>query len=579
MLVARPRELDDQDGVLGRKADQHDEADLREDVVLHLPREECQVGAKHGDRDAQEDAEGQGPALVERGQDQEDEEEGQAEYRGRGDPLLGPLLLVGHADVVEAHLPGHRLREDLLQGRRRLLGAVARRGRAIDLRAPVEVVPHGELGPEPVLHLDQRGEGHHGPVPVPHEVAAELVHAVPVLALRLDVDLPLAAEAVEVVDEDASHVALQGAVDVLQGHALLEGLVAVHVDVDLGDRRDERGRQSGQFLAPPRSLHELRDVCGKERDVPAGAVLEDKGEAAGGADARDRGWREGERPALRDLGELAVEVRLDGGVALLGPRALAPGLEVDEQETAVGVVHRGKERESDDGGVGPDAGGVLENLLDLADGLAGALERGGVGQLDAHVDVALVLLGEERLGELAADEKGGDGEGAQEDEAQRALLDQVPGDPHVSLLHPPEHPVETRVEPGEGAGVPTLGLQEHGAEGGAQRQGVERRDDDRDRDRERELLVEPAGYSRDEGCGYEHRSQDDRDRDHRPRHLLHGPEGRIPGGHALLDVVLDRLHDDDRVVDNQSYGEHQSEQRKGIHGEPEHGEEHEGADQ
>ena len=28
-------ELDDQDGVLGRQADQHDEADLREDVVVH----------------------------------------------------------------------------------------------------------------------------------------------------------------------------------------------------------------------------------------------------------------------------------------------------------------------------------------------------------------------------------------------------------------------------------------------------------------------------------------------------------------------------------------------------------------
>ncbi len=31
-------ELDDQDGVLGRQADEHDKADLREDVVVHAHR-------------------------------------------------------------------------------------------------------------------------------------------------------------------------------------------------------------------------------------------------------------------------------------------------------------------------------------------------------------------------------------------------------------------------------------------------------------------------------------------------------------------------------------------------------------
>ncbi len=40
VLVAGPGELDDQDGVLRREADQHDEADLGEDVVLHARRSE-----------------------------------------------------------------------------------------------------------------------------------------------------------------------------------------------------------------------------------------------------------------------------------------------------------------------------------------------------------------------------------------------------------------------------------------------------------------------------------------------------------------------------------------------------------
>ena len=37
LLVFHLGELDDEDGVLGRETDQHDEADLRVDVVFALP--------------------------------------------------------------------------------------------------------------------------------------------------------------------------------------------------------------------------------------------------------------------------------------------------------------------------------------------------------------------------------------------------------------------------------------------------------------------------------------------------------------------------------------------------------------
>ena len=41
VLLVLPRELDDQDRVLGRQADQHDEADLGQDVHVHGPRAEA----------------------------------------------------------------------------------------------------------------------------------------------------------------------------------------------------------------------------------------------------------------------------------------------------------------------------------------------------------------------------------------------------------------------------------------------------------------------------------------------------------------------------------------------------------
>ena len=69
------RELDDQDRVLGREADEHDEADLGVDVEVEVPQEEAEQRADDGDGDREQHAERQRPALVEGGQNQEDEDE------------------------------------------------------------------------------------------------------------------------------------------------------------------------------------------------------------------------------------------------------------------------------------------------------------------------------------------------------------------------------------------------------------------------------------------------------------------------------------------------------------------------
>jgi len=52
------RELDDEDRVLRGEADQHDEADLRIDVVVEMPRHEAEERAQHRHGHAEEHAEG-----------------------------------------------------------------------------------------------------------------------------------------------------------------------------------------------------------------------------------------------------------------------------------------------------------------------------------------------------------------------------------------------------------------------------------------------------------------------------------------------------------------------------------------
>ena len=92
-------------------------------TLFSKPRSQSAAeGAEHRDRRAEQHAEGQRPALVLRGQDQEHHEQREAEDRAGGNALRGDLLLERHADVVEAHLARHGLREHLLERRHALAG-------------------------------------------------------------------------------------------------------------------------------------------------------------------------------------------------------------------------------------------------------------------------------------------------------------------------------------------------------------------------------------------------------------------------------------------------------------------------
>ena len=152
-------ELDDQDGVLGGQSDEHDQSDLRVDVVLQATRGERQKAAKDRDRRAEQDAEGQRPALILRSQNKEDEEQRDAKDGGGRDALRGLLLLEGHALVVERHLTAAwSARNTSSKACGRLAGAVAGRGGRDQLRRLIFVVAHGELGSGNALDGGESGE-------------------------------------------------------------------------------------------------------------------------------------------------------------------------------------------------------------------------------------------------------------------------------------------------------------------------------------------------------------------------------------------------------------------------------------
>src|SRR5205085_10256034 len=129
----------------------------------------------------------------------------------------------------------------------RLRGTVSRGGRAVDLSTAIEVVAKGVFRARNGLDGGERGQRHRLAVFVAHVEQAEVFGFRSKLALRLNINLPLAAKAVEIVYEGTAHKGLESFIDFAQVHALFEGLVAVNIHEYLRDDRQKRGAQAGQF--------------------------------------------------------------------------------------------------------------------------------------------------------------------------------------------------------------------------------------------------------------------------------------------------------------------------------------------
>src|SRR5215471_14846661 len=91
VILFLTRELDNEDGVFGGKADENDEADLRQYVDGHAPREQPRDGGEQAHRHDQHNRQRQLPAFVLCYKNEEDEESGGPEDE---ESRRGALLLL-----------------------------------------------------------------------------------------------------------------------------------------------------------------------------------------------------------------------------------------------------------------------------------------------------------------------------------------------------------------------------------------------------------------------------------------------------------------------------------------------------
>jgi hypothetical protein len=387
------RELHDQDGVLRRQADQHDQADLEVDVVLEPAHGD--ESERPGDREGyrRHHGEGQQPPLVERGEDQEHHHDRERE----GDRRLaaGALLLEGLPRPGDGVALGQGARRHLFHGADRFARGNPRLAVAQHARGDEAVEALELLGADHVRGLDQRLERDH--------LAARRgahVDRAQVLGLRAErrVGLHLhavsAAELVEVVDVERGHGALQRLEDVLHRHAERKRLLAVDLDLELRHRRPEERVHAGELGVLAQLLDEALRHLEQAPRIRIAARLQVHLEAARGSQAADRRGVEGDHHPVAQLRAFLRYVACHGRGRDPGA-ANVPVLERDEERRGVGLVAAAQQVEADDAHHVLHAGALLRDLAHRGRELARALQGRAVGKLDVAEDVALVLGGHE----------------------------------------------------------------------------------------------------------------------------------------------------------------------------------------
>src|ERR1700675_1631843 len=342
------RKFHDQNRVLRGQPDEHHQSDLRVDIALYLhhvgrqknalqeaAQEQNGEGAENRYWRTKQNAKRQRPTFIERCQDQENEQKGKSEnHRGRY-AFTGLLFLKRHPRVVETHFARHGLLEDFFQRRSGLICAITRRGAAIKLRRTVLVEAKQKFRAEARFHSDQRRERNILSFVVANVELADVLRLRAIFAFRFNVHLPLAAAAIEIVDEIAAPEGLDGLVHVAKVHALLQNFVAVHIDKLLRHVGQESRAQAGDFRPLSGSFHKGGQVFCEELNITARTVFQHERKASGGSHTRNRRRRKPERHGTRQLAQLLIQMRLKGLKLLFTRLALIPELEVHEERRVV----------------------------------------------------------------------------------------------------------------------------------------------------------------------------------------------------------------------------------------------------
>jgi hypothetical protein len=229
--------------------------------------------------------------------------------------------------------------------------------------------------------------------------------------------------------------------------SLLEHFVAIHLHEELWHSGQEGGAESGNFWTLARGFHKFFQVLVEESDVLSGPILQDKGESARSANARNRRRRKGKGDALADFREFAVQSRFDRVILLFRFLTLAPLIQSNKEEPAVSVLHIAQKAETYHARRVFDAGRFAQDFLDFPTSFIRALERCRIRQLQGNVKIALIFFRQKARRQFRTEKPTGNREGKEQGEAEETLVHGQPRQTHVAIRCAAEKAIKSIVKP------------------------------------------------------------------------------------------------------------------------------------
>ena len=574
--------LRDQDGRFRQQTDQHDDTRLEVDVVLQSHYLGEQERTHQTARNRQNDGERNEETLVQRAQDEVDQQDTDTEDDDRVAARLG-LLARDAVELVTVALRKH-LRSRFLNGPDGVARRITVGGRTVhgDRTVHVEAVQHlGAVNPRQIYELAQ---GSHLAAARTHVDVVERLGVETVFRIGLHRHIVHFREPVDVRNILAAVVACQRREDRGRRYAGTLGLRRVDVHHVLREVDVEGRVCAGDLRTLVQRADELQVNIVEFGQVAAGLVLQVHGETGRGSVTRDHRRSHGEDLCVLDVGGAAVNLADDGVHVILLVRTLVPVLEFDDGHTVRRTLS-GDHAVTGHLHVVANLRNAVDALRNLLHDLVGLGERGTRGRGDVDHDRTLVLVGNQtRLGGVHQQNQRRDGQ-AERRPHQPLVLDEE----HHAVLVLVDQGSECRVEGlaetrrevvAHLAVLVEVRLQDHGAERRRQRKGVDGRKTHGHGHRDTELRVEDARRSAHHGDGDEHGHEDQR-RGHDGRcDTRHGVDGRHVGGFvARVEACLHGFDDDDGVVDDRTDRKNQREEGQQVDRESGECEEAEGSDQ
>ena len=338
-------EFDDENRVLRRETDEHDETDLDVDVVDQAAERDERERSQDCHRDSEKDDERQREGLVLSRQGEVDDQK--AEAKDDDGLAFGLHFFECETGPRVGHALEFVLLEELDHGCVALTGAKAWCGRTVDLGRAEEVVVVDDLGSGDLLDTGEVVERDHLAGVGTDVELTQVLRVTAELLVCLDVDAVGAVVVVEVVDVAGAHEGSERSGDLAEGNANGFGFLPIDGDLELRIVRRELGVHGSEARAWSAALCD--EGMGDASDVierVSTAVLKNELEAADSSEAGDGGWFRCEGDTARDTEELWPYV--------------ADDVSCSEFVTHLCAVVNGLERRKDESGVWRAAAGEGE---------------------------------------------------------------------------------------------------------------------------------------------------------------------------------------------------------------------------